>query len=187
MFEESLKLAVPLWKSAPIHEPVGSCSHVSCSDLHNCSHVLFCPPGPALSHQCKEMRDNRTSGSFQLQPCSYRLLLLIRRLACAGLVCTGGHDRCVTGWDPRQGGAGAPLAPILNFDCRGTTGECEEVLVMIPAGSSGSPQLITGALKTPCTCTNPGSLLCGCTTRGTCSGATDAYLGSLPYTKRALH
>jgi hypothetical protein len=39
-------------------------------------------------------------------------------LGCAGLVYTGGLDMRFRAWDPRDGGAGQGIAPVMDIDCQ---------------------------------------------------------------------
>ncbi len=72
------------------------------------------------------------------------------RLACAGLVCTGGLDFIINGWDLRQGKMGSLLSPAFAVEGYYTNGFHDSAYAMTSVGSpkgSGPPQLLTGASK----------------------------------------
>jgi hypothetical protein len=64
-------------------------------------------------------------------------------MARAGLVCTGGKDGCIKGWDARQAGSGPASVPVFSIKRLGSQGA---MLSVGSTGGQGPAQLLTGEL-----------------------------------------
>jgi hypothetical protein len=70
-------------------------------------------------------------------------------LPCAGLVCTGGCDIVMKGFDPRQGGNAVALNPLFSVKCPDLEGppqhrEIDHMISAAPLGGEFSSQILTG-------------------------------------------
>jgi hypothetical protein len=94
---------------------------------------------------------NRQTGSLSRRPCPHRYVHVNFPnivVGCAGLVCTGGYDGIIKGWDPRQGGNGASLAPVFTMDTpeavsRRAIHEIDTIVSAGPLGGEFSGQILT--------------------------------------------